>query len=161
MFRRLSKTFNRKKDGNKDGVNGHTNGFTNGTYGTNGTNGTSSKSAAATDHHASNSSSDHDKAKESSATREDVQGTFEQFAQLIHAAQRPLPNQTGNGAYMEKAEPTGLWADLRSLGLKDVKTIKNIMEDKASGAPQDDKKMHMEQIIQVCKELLIRLQSQR
>ena len=139
MFRRLSKSFGRKKD-SKDGVNGHTNGYTNGT---------SSKNAATTGHHASNSSSDHDSSKETSASREDVQSTFEQFAQLIHAAQRPLPNQTGNGAYLEKEEPTGFWADIKSLGLKDVRTIKNIMEDKASGAPQDDKKMLMEQIIQV------------
>jgi linoleate 10R-lipoxygenase len=139
MFRRLSKTFNRKKDSNGY-TNGHTNGFTNGNP---------SKGAATTNGVASDSSSDHDKSQETSATREDVQNTFEQFAQLIHAAQRPLPNQSGDGAYLEKEEPSSFWTDVKALGLKDVRTIRHIMEDKAAGKPQDDKKMHMEEVIQV------------
>lgn len=87
---------------------------------------------------------------ETSATRQDVQSTFEQYAQLIHAAQRPLPNQSGDGAYLEKEEPSGFWADIKALGLKDVRTVRHIMEDKAAGKPQDDKLMHMEEVIQVC-----------
>lgn len=141
MFRRLSKSFSRKKDSNKGGVNGHTNGYTNGT---------SSKNTAVTNGHASETSTDDHSSKETSATREDVQSTFEQFAQLIHASQRPLPNQAGDGAYLEKDEPTGFWADIKALGVKDVRTVRHIMEDKASGLPQDDKKMHMEEVIQVC-----------
>ena len=80
--------------------------------------------------------------------RAEVESTFEQLAQLIHASQRPLPTQTGDGAYLDKAESTGLWDDLKAMGLKDVKTINDIMQDKASGLPQDDKKMHMEEIMQ-------------
>jgi hypothetical protein len=38
---------------------------------------------------------------------------------------------------------------MRSLGVKDLKTVKHIMEDKASGKPQDDRKMHMEEVMQV------------
>ena len=83
------------------------------------------------------------------ATRKDVESTFEQFSQLIHSAQRPLPSQTGDGSYLEKEESSGLWADFKSLGVKDVATVKHIMEDKASGKPQDDRKMHMEEVIQV------------
>jgi linoleate 10R-lipoxygenase len=140
MFRRLSKTFKRDKDSNKAGTNGYTNGHTNGTP---------KKGVDVTSARPSGSSSEPDSSKETSATHEDVQDTFEQYAQLIHAAQRPLPNQSGNGAYLEKEEPTGFWADIKSLGLKDLRTVRHIMEDKAAGKPQDDRQMHMEEIIQV------------
>jgi hypothetical protein len=83
------------------------------------------------------------------ATRQTVEQVFEEFAQLIHSSRRPLPSQTGDGTYIEKDEPSGLFADLRNLSLKDIKTVRHIMEDKASGKPQDDRKMHMEEIIQV------------
>lgn len=82
-------------------------------------------------------------------TRRDVEDTFQQFAQLIHASRRPLPSQSGDGEYLEKQEPSGLMADLRSLGLKDIKTVKDMLQDKASGQPQDDRKMHMEEIMQL------------
>jgi len=51
-------------------------------------------------------------------TRADVASTFEQYAQLIHASLRPLPNQSGDGAYLEKVNPglksymTGLYTDI-------------------------------------------------
>jgi hypothetical protein len=35
------------------------------------------------------------------------------------------------------------------MGIKDLKTVMHIMEDKASGKPQDDRKMHMEEIMKV------------
>lgn len=99
--------------------------------------------------------SNHDVAEASNAndappaTRKDIEDAFAQFAQLIHASRRPLPTQTGDGSYLVKDEPSGWLADIRSMGLKDVKTIKHIMEDKASGLPQDDRKMHMEEVMQV------------
>lgn len=83
------------------------------------------------------------------ATRKDVETVFNEFAGLIHASRRPLPTQSGDGQYLEKEEPSGLWADLKSLGVKDLVTVKEILEDKASGKPQDDRKMHMEHIIQL------------
>jgi hypothetical protein len=51
-------------------------------------------------------------------TRAEVANTFEEFAQLIHASCRPLPNQSGDGAYLEKVKPdlngytTGLYTDI-------------------------------------------------
>lgn len=135
MFRRLSKTFHRKKDSNS-----HTNGYTNGIPG---------KGAPVTNGRVSESSSEHDNSKETQATRADVQSTFEQYAQLIHAAQRPLPTESGDGAYLTTEEPSGFMADLRALGFKEIKTIKHIMEEKASGKLQDDKKMLMEEIMQL------------
>jgi hypothetical protein len=83
------------------------------------------------------------------ATRQNVEQVFEEFAQLIHSSRRPLPSQMGDGIYIEKDEPSGFFADLRNLTLKDVKTVRHILEDKASGKPQDDRKMHMEEIMQV------------
>lgn len=83
------------------------------------------------------------------ATRQDVEDTFRQFVQLIHASQRPLPTQSGDGQYLEHEEPSGLWADLSSLGLKDIKTVTHMLEDKASGNLQDDRKMHVEEIMQL------------
>lgn len=47
-------------------------------------------------------------------TREDVASTFEEYAQLIHASQRPLSVQLGDGAFLDKDEPTGLLADLKT-----------------------------------------------
>lgn len=142
MFRRLSKTFNRNKESNKEATNGHSNGYSKGVP---------SKSIAARNDRVSASSSDHHSSKETSATRADVQSTFEQYAQLIHAAQRPLPNQSGDGAYLEKEDSSGFFADLKSLGLKDIRTVRHIMEDKAAGKPQDDRQMHMEEVMQVRK----------
>lgn len=47
---------------------------------------------------------------------------FHHFAQVLHASQRPLPTQTGDGTYINKDLPSGVMEDLRSLGFKDVKT---------------------------------------
>jgi linoleate 10R-lipoxygenase len=60
-------------------------------------------------------------------TRADIASIFEQYAQLIHASRRPLPNQSGDGAYLEKDEPSGFWSDMRAMGIKDLKTVKHIM----------------------------------
>ena len=52
-------------------------------------------------------------------TRAEVASIFEQYAQLIHASLRPLPNQSGDGAYLDKVNPslkgymTGLCTDIR------------------------------------------------
>lgn len=83
------------------------------------------------------------------ASRQDVESAFQKFAQLIHASNRPLPTQSGDGASLEHAEPTGLMNDLKSIGIKDVKTLMEVMKSKASGQLQDDKTYLMERVIQV------------
>lgn len=83
-----------------------------------------------------------------SASRGDVESAFEKFAQLIHASNRPLPTQSGDGAYLEHAEPTGLMQDLKSIGIKDVGTLMEVMKAKTSGKLQDDKTYLMEHVIQ-------------
>ena len=86
---------------------------------------------------------------DNSASRQNVESSFAQFAQLLHAAQRPLPNQSGDGAYLDHAEPSGLMGDLKRLGFKDAKTLMDVMKSKASGELQDDKTYIMERTIQV------------
>jgi hypothetical protein len=61
---------------------------------------------------------DNSEAQDPTVTRETVSDTFAEYAQLIHASRRPLPNQSGDGQYLEKDEPSGFWADMKSLGIK-------------------------------------------
>ena len=58
------------------------------------------------------------------------------------------PTQAGDGAYLDHEVPSGLLADIRSLGIKDVKTLAQVMRTKATGELQDDKTMLMERVIQ-------------
>lgn len=81
--------------------------------------------------------------------RSEVSSTFEKYAQLIHASRRPLPTQSGDGTYLENDSPSGLFQDMKSLGFKDVNTLKDLMKSKAKGEYVDDKTMLMERIIQV------------
>jgi hypothetical protein len=147
MFRKLSlslKNKNKEKDGVR--VNRTSNGV-NGVKGVNGVNGASGLKKGAsgleTHHEVPTEQSDH------TANRSEVESSFTQFAHLVHAAQRPLPNQSGDGTYIEeKQQHSGLWADLRSLGFKDAKTLAEVMKNTASGALVDDKSMLMERVIQ-------------
>ena len=86
----------------------------------------------------------------SSAGRLEVESTFKNFEQLIHAARKPLPTQAGDGAYLDQEVSSGLFQDLKSLGFKDVKTLMQVMKTKATGEYQDDKTYLMENVIQVC-----------
>ncbi|KAI9695134.1 MAG: hypothetical protein M1820_008902 [Bogoriella megaspora] len=85
--------------------------------------------------------------------REGIQKVFGDFAQVLHASQRPLPNQTGDGTYVEKETSTGITGDLKTLGFGDVKTLVNVLQNKAAGADVDDKTMLMERVIQLVSSL--------
>lgn len=91
-------------------------------------------------------SSSNERPSPATATRKDVENTFEKFAQLIHASRRPLPTQTGDGQYIGRETTTGVLGDLKAMRMRDIKTVKHILSDKASGLPQDDRKMHMEEV---------------
>ena len=169
MLKRLS-TFRRKRDSEEpranaangthaaNGVNGNgvangTNGV-NGANGTNGTNGTNGASKAAKPTKRFSLAAPKRQATgpvepDHSVTRGDIDNSFEQFAQLVHASRRPLPTQTGDASYIEHEVPSSLFQDIKSLGFKDVKTLTEVLQSKASGALADDKTMLMERIIQV------------
>jgi hypothetical protein len=84
-----------------------------------------------------------------SAKREGVSNIFQQFAQVLHAAQRPLPTQSGDGSYLDKEMPSGFLAELKTIGFDDVKTLKEVMEGKAKNELVDDKTYLMERVIKV------------
>lgn len=87
------------------------------------------------------------------ATRDTVESTFEKYSQVIHASQTPLPRQTGDATYLEHDTTSGFFGDIKSLGFRDVNTLKDLIKSKASGELVDDKTMLMERIIQVCTQL--------
>ena len=157
MLRRISTKFGKGKKEEVNGVNGTDNatkGSTNGVQ-TNGayTNGTSSEKPSSEKRHSSfgiQSKKARKAATNDSASRSDVESSFAQFAQLIHASERPLPTQSGGGgAYLDPKEPSGLMSDIKALGFKDAHTLMDVMKNKASGALQDDKTYLMEKTIQV------------
>ena len=137
MLKRLS-TF-RKSKREEEGapkVNGTSSGKSNGTA--NGKKPATNGSATA---HKENAPAEHH------GNEKDAQGLLEQFAQLVHASRRPLPTQSGDGAYLEHEVSSGVFADLKSLGFKDVKTLMEVMTSK-KGSLQDDKTYIMERVIQ-------------
>jgi linoleate 10R-lipoxygenase len=73
---------------------------------------------------------------------------FKEAREVIHAARRPLPTETGDGSYIEDEPSSGLWKDLRSLGIKDASTLAAFLENKVTGQHIDDKTMLMERVIQ-------------
>lgn len=82
--------------------------------------------------------------------RGQVEGTFSQYAQLIHASRRPLPTESGDGTYLgEKKKGTTLFQDLRTVGFKGIKTIIAVGRSKRKGDLVDDRTYLMEKIIAV------------
>lgn len=176
MLRRFSTRFGRSKKDEVNGVNetdgttndttngttngissGNSNGISNGTktIGTS-TNGTKAEKLKVDKRQSSFGYAPKKGKKETidhSASRSDVESSFAQFAQLIHASRRPLPTQSGDGAYLDHKEPSGLLSDVRALGFKDVHTLMDVMKNKATGALQDDKTYLMEKTIQASRDL--------
>lgn len=50
--------------------------------------------------------------------REGITAALSQFAQSIHAPQKPLPTQSGDGTYSVRKRETGLRLDLKYIGWK-------------------------------------------
>ncbi|KAL8796662.1 MAG: hypothetical protein Q9195_001052 [Heterodermia aff. obscurata] len=132
MIRRLTSRFNRdkKQDGRANGV----------TPQTNGVNG-KQKADVSTDKP--------QEGEDDSAGRVDVEETFSNFAQVIHASNEPLPTQVGDAAGLEHKEPSSLMQDIKAIGFKDVGTLMQVVKTKATGEYQDDKNMMMEHVMQL------------
>lgn len=115
LFRRLT-SFNKSK---KNSVEGKTDGIANGTKTSTATQPSTAAKSNITNGYAPATIKEEEQPKEdvqaatqedvSAVTRADVASTFEEFAQLIHASCRPLPNQSGDGAYLEKVKPRSKW----------------------------------------------------
>ena len=83
---------------------------------------------------------------------------FVQLAQLISAERKPLPNQTGDGTYLDYKEDSpdlmqkinaGL-KDVSHLGITDVTTLLEVLKKEKTGELWDDKQYLMEKLILVC-----------
>ncbi|KAJ5551085.1 Cytochrome P450 [Penicillium sp. DV-2018c] len=81
--------------------------------------------------------------------RAEVVAIFEKYAQAIHASQEPLPNQTGDGTFLKHDKSSGLISDIKSLGFRDIGTVKDLVASKTSGELVDDKTYLMERVIQM------------
>ena len=146
MLRRLSNRVGLTGQKKEEEVNGTSNGNANGSLSKDGKPGLEKRRSPFIP---IKSSPKKPEAHDHSSNRVDVDSSFEQFAQLIHAARSPLPTQSGDGAYLDHAEPSGLMQDIKALGFKDAKTLMEVMKTKATGELQDDKTYIMERTIQV------------
>ncbi|KAJ5924892.1 hypothetical protein N7466_009079 [Penicillium verhagenii] len=137
MLRRISTQFKRNKDGNGD---------------------TEPKAEKQNKRFSKVSPTRKSSAKEEPAEvhqvkRAEVVAVFEKYAQAIHASREPLPNQTGDGTYLKHDQSSGLIDDIKTLGFRDVNTVKDLIANKASGELIDDKTYLMERIIQLVADL--------
>lgn len=132
MLRRLSTTF--KKDKKK-------------------ANGSSSGSSPKDSLNGSPTHEHSNQKPDTSKGREEVSSTFSQFAQVLHAARRPLPTQTGDGSYVKRDAPASLFENLKTIGIGDAKTLKEVLGNKAKRDLIDDKTYLMERVIQVSNDI--------
>lgn len=168
MLRRISTRFHKSKDSEVNGVNG-TNDVHDGSERkstiTNGgsTNGVSAVKPSLEKRRSSfafksKSRKPEKETVDHNASRSDVESSFAQFAQLLHASHRPLPTQSGDGAYLEHSEPSGLVSDIKSLGFKDAHTLMGVMKNKVTGELQDDKTYLMEKTMQASQHYVLNMQ---
>ncbi|KAF3941762.1 hypothetical protein ABW19_dt0202088 [Dactylella cylindrospora] len=74
-----------------------------------------------------------------SSKREEIEETLSQFASVLKASLRPLPTG-GDGRYEKEPElSSGFWKDLKVFNISDMKTLKEVMQQKVSGELADDK----------------------
>lgn len=73
-----------------------------------------------------------------------------QIEQVVTAALRPLPTQTGDGSYVQEPAVTGLAKDLLHFDLKDAQTLAEVAKSAVTGEAVNDRDYIMERVIQVC-----------
>ncbi|GAB1194551.1 hypothetical protein APSETT444_003797 [Aspergillus pseudonomiae] len=78
----------------------------------------------------------------------DGASVFDKYAQVLHASQSPLPNQTGDGATFEQHQGS-LMKDIQSLDYEGFTTAKELVRTKLKGELVNDKTMLMENIIKL------------
>jgi hypothetical protein len=81
-------------------------------------------------------------------TRETVDSTFDQFSNLLHASNRPLPNRFGDGKDHRPPpeKKTGVLLDIATLRAggffwESVGTLRDFLKGKLAGGPTDDRTM--------------------
>ena len=61
-------------------------------------------------------------------SRVDIDAMLNSFAGLISHSMRPLPEQTGDGTYIEDEVHSSFFKDLSTIGIKDLKTLTDKIE---------------------------------
>lgn len=133
MFRRFSTQFKRNKDANGDAEPK-----------SNGSGKENKRFSRMSQNRKSSAMDDSHQVK-----RAEVVAVFDKYAQAIHASREPLPTQGGDSAFLKHDQSSGLFGDIKTLGFRDVSTVKDLVKSKASGELVDDKTYLMERIIQV------------
>ena len=77
--------------------------------------------------------------KDHETSREDVHSAVQSLIGVVSHSLRGLPGQNDDGTYDEEEVHPSMWKELRSLGFKDVKTLKDQLETGTN--PIDDKTM--------------------
>jgi cytochrome P450 len=80
---------------------------------------------------------------------------FQRVAGVIGASRRPLPDQTGDGTYLNLTPDTpeiikkieGTLKDMSHLGITDIKTLLEVQGKQKNHSPWDDKEYLMEKLI--------------
>lgn len=80
-------------------------------------------------------------------SRLDIESALTSFVSLVTHSLRPLPDQTGDGSYIEHDIHPSLFKELSTIRIGDVKTLIEKLE--AGSGPIDDKTMLMEHVIQL------------
>ena len=82
--------------------------------------------------------------------RKDIESVFNSIANVVKASLRPLPTETGDGTYIEDETHSSLLKDLSTIDSRDALTVAEMLKEKVTREPTDDKKYHMERVITVC-----------
>ncbi|KAI1432687.1 linoleate diol synthase [Xylaria sp. CBS 124048] len=84
--------------------------------------------------------------------RDGISQAFAMLGQWVRASNRPYSTQTADGTFT-LTKPPSLKRDLKTLTMKDLRTIKSMVITKVKGQLVDDKTMIMENIIQLVAKL--------
>lgn len=76
---------------------------------------------------------------EHGVSRPEVESVFSEFADVLKASMRPMPITSDGQYHADKQEHSSIWADLKTLGLGDAKTLAETLKQKATGSLIDDK----------------------
>lgn len=81
--------------------------------------------------------------------RQQFENALASISGVIKASLRPLPTQTGDGTYVVPPREKGVFHDILTTRMEDVKTLLEAKMAEVKGDPVDDKTYLMERIIQV------------
>ncbi|KAF3104418.1 hypothetical protein TWF569_000135 [Orbilia oligospora] len=86
------------------------------------------------------------------AKRPEIESMLSDFANVIKASLRPLP--PADGRHEEETEPSsGFFKDLKTFGIGDIRTLREVIQQKVTGELIDDKTYITERVIQLVADL--------